>query len=364
MKIQPIDADESVPVKTVVKSRLKRLFEWQFKDRLCGGGENGADFEPNSVCLAKMVQNFIEESNDKHSVAMKCSRNHRCNCFNGNCDDSSDDESFFCGCSGDFIKAGSSASDTCDVLKGLVGCVSNAERVLLADTMKITERNKMFNCKRKDDSRKNLVEGLVAIGYVASICKSRWEKTASYPSGEYEYIDVIIDGERVLIDIDFKSEFEIARSTGNYRSILQTLPSIFVGQADRLQKIVWIIADAAKQSLKKKGMPVPPWRRAEYMRAKWLSPYTRTSMNSEEPIPPVIKSQIKTNNFSGEFELIFKEKPLKSHESQLGSQEKSVQEEKITVVVTPWEPPAIKPKSTEKRTKIVAGLASILKDKS
>jgi uncharacterized protein (TIGR01615 family) len=31
--------------------------------------------------------------------------------------------------------------------------------------------------------------------------------------GEYEYIDVIMEGDRFLIDIDFRSEFEIARST-------------------------------------------------------------------------------------------------------------------------------------------------------
>lgn len=40
-------------------------------------------------------------------------------------------------------------------------------------------------------------------------------------AGEYEYIDVIVEGERLLIDIDFISEFEIARSTGSYTAILQ-----------------------------------------------------------------------------------------------------------------------------------------------
>ncbi|CAL5436326.1 unnamed protein product [Camellia sinensis] len=68
-------------------------------------------------------------------------------------------------------------------------------------------------------------------------------------SSEYEYIDVIVEGERVLIDIYFRSEFEIARSTGGYKSILQTLLHIFVGRANRLQQIV---SEAARQNLKKK----------------------------------------------------------------------------------------------------------------
>jgi uncharacterized protein (TIGR01615 family) len=86
---------------------------------------------------------------------------------------------------------------------------------------------------------------------------------------------------RLIIDIDFKSEFEIARSTKSYKMILQNLPYIFVGKCDRLQSIVAIVSEAVKQSLKKKGMPVPPWRRVEYVKAKWLSSYTRMNVNSQ-----------------------------------------------------------------------------------
>ncbi|KAK3015303.1 hypothetical protein RJ639_006941 [Escallonia herrerae] len=55
------------------------------------------EFEPSSVCLEKMVENFMEESNDKPSVIGRCDCHH-CNCFNGNCNESSDDEmdSFSC----------------------------------------------------------------------------------------------------------------------------------------------------------------------------------------------------------------------------------------------------------------------------
>lgn len=56
------------------------------------------------------------------------------------------------------------------------------ERNLLADTAKIVEKNKV--CKRKDDICRTVVTDLLfALGYDASVCKSRWEKTPSYPSG-------------------------------------------------------------------------------------------------------------------------------------------------------------------------------------
>lgn len=97
-------------------------------------------------------------------------------------------------------------------------------------------------------------------------------------------MDVIIRGERLLIDIDFKSKFEIARATKTYKSMLQTLPCIFVGKADRLQRIVVLICKAAKQSLKKKGLHVPPWRRAEYVKSKWLSSHVRVDQNPDEEV--------------------------------------------------------------------------------
>lgn len=98
---------------------------------------------------------------------------------------------------------------------------------------------------------------------------------------------MIRDDERLIVDIDFRSEFEIARSTKTYNAILQTLPVIFVGKADRLQKIICLVSEAAKQSLRKKGMPFPPWRKADYVKSKWLSPYTRTPPVTPSPSPPL-----------------------------------------------------------------------------
>ncbi|KAA8548719.1 hypothetical protein F0562_000403 [Nyssa sinensis] len=221
MKIQPIDSQtyrESIrndSVKPVLKSRLKRLFDRPFPSVLRISStekpivgevqyskDGGAEFEPSSVCLAKMVQNFIEESNEKQSAA-KCGRN-RCNCFNGNNNDSSDDEFDISSSFGESIPTASSG-DSFDTLKSLIPCASVAERNLLADTSKIVDKNKI--CKRKDDLRKLVTDGLSVLGYDASICKSRWEKSPSYPAGEYEFIDCdcgrgeIIDRHRLQIRV-------------------------------------------------------------------------------------------------------------------------------------------------------------------
>lgn len=66
-----------------------------------------------------------------------------------------------------------------------MACASVYERNLLADTTKIIEKNKAA-CKRKDDCcRKIVTEGLLALGYDASVCKSRWEKSTFCPAGTH-----------------------------------------------------------------------------------------------------------------------------------------------------------------------------------
>ncbi|KAK2647128.1 hypothetical protein Ddye_022323 [Dipteronia dyeriana] len=387
MKIQPIDIDSQElkdPItrpestKPVLKSRLKRLFDRQFpsvlrissaerqpavvvgEPQFSKDGGTGTEFEPSSVCLAKMVLNFMEETNEKQSN-VKCARN-RCNCFNGNSNDSSDDESEIFNGFGDSINGGS-FSDYSDIIKSLIPCASVAERNLLADTAMIIDKNNK-NHKRKDDLRKIVTDGLQSLGYNSSICKSKWDKCPSFPAGEYEYIDVVLEGERLLVDVDFRSEFEVARSTSAYKAILQSLPYIFVGKPERIGQIVSIVSEAAKLSLKKKGMHFPPWRKAEYMRAKWLSSFTRTSQNDNVSKN---KTEVETGDVQclspqdsddcGELELIFGEKTPPPSPSP------SPENDSAEVVMTKWRPPELKPKIVEKRTKLVTGLASLLKEK-
>lgn len=114
LKIQPIDID-SEKVKEVLRNepvskwRLRRFFafEKQFpKNNKDGGGGGGgiAELEPSSVCLAKMVQSFMEEQPQPQPPP---SRN-RCNCFNVN---SSDEDDF------DFFGTTESVIDSTDSLK-------------------------------------------------------------------------------------------------------------------------------------------------------------------------------------------------------------------------------------------------------
>ncbi|KAL6532378.1 hypothetical protein OROGR_014348 [Orobanche gracilis] len=376
MRIQPIDSIRSEAVKPpVLRSRLKRLFDRPFNgapkvstsDKTNAGGEKDCSavaavsvFEPSSVCLDKMVQNFIEGNNEKQSsaaAAAKCSRN-RYNCFNGNSNNSSDDElDFF----SDSVSANSSFSDLSDSLKSLIPCETMAERNLLADTSKIVEKHNK-SCKGKHDLRKIVTDGLIALGYNASVCKSKWEKSSSIPAGEYEYIDVMIKAERLLIDVDFRSEFEIARSTSGYKAVLQCLPCIFVGKTDRLIQIVSVASEAARLSLKKKGMHIAPWRKPEYIKSKWLGPHTRIKQQEKLTKGDAVEvPETETENREvlgseiGELDLIFGEDVASPGEVGLPAKEIDL--------MFKWQPPAVRPRSLDRGNKaMVTGLASLLKE--
>jgi len=88
--------------------------------------------------------------------------------------------------------------------------------------------------------------------------------------------------ERLIIDIDFRSHFEIARAVESYDKILKSLPVVFVGSLTNLKQFLQVMAEAARISLKQNSMPLPPWRSLAYLQAKWHSPYQRTVTSEKQ----------------------------------------------------------------------------------
>ncbi|XP_020577731.1 uncharacterized protein LOC110022914 [Phalaenopsis equestris] len=128
--------------------------------------------------------------------------------------------------------------------------------------------------------RQALVKLLCLSGYDAAVCSSKWQGFGKVPGGDHEYIDVIHSGktgssERLIVDIDFRSHFEIARAITSYDAVFNSLPVIYIGSMSKLKLLLQIMVDAAKFSLKQNSMPLPPWRSLAYLQAKWQSEYVR-----------------------------------------------------------------------------------------
>ncbi|KAK6933176.1 Protein of unknown function PDDEXK-like [Dillenia turbinata] len=134
-----------------------------------------------------------------------------------------------------------------------------------------------------------LVKLLRLSGYDAALCASKWQGCSKVPGGDYEYLDVVNhnnsgNSERLIIDVDFRSHFEIARAVPSYDAILNSLPVVFVGTLTTLKQLLQVMVEAARISLKQNSMPLPPWRSLAYLQAKWQSPYQRQFNPEENPI--------------------------------------------------------------------------------
>ncbi|KAK7327871.1 hypothetical protein VNO77_21964 [Canavalia gladiata] len=148
-------------------------------------------------------------------------------------------------------------------------------------------------CLMREVSRR-----LQKIGYNSAICKTKWRSSPNIPSGEHNFLDVIDNtntkkGEvRVIIELNFRAEFEMARGSEDYNLLVRRLPEVFVGKVERLSNLIKILCMAAKMCMKEKKMHMGPWRKHRYMQAKWLGPCERntstTSLSmaySHIPIP-------------------------------------------------------------------------------
>ncbi|KAJ4930449.1 hypothetical protein NE237_000115 [Protea cynaroides] len=160
-------------------------------------------------------------------------------------------------------------------LQEILGSIKDTEDEVLQKVSKHL-RNRNTAGKTSTNLKKWLVMRLRIDGYDASLCRTSWVTTLNCPGGDYEYIDIMMHDDdgglgRLIVDIDFKSQFELARPTSSYLQLTDMLPSIFVGCETKLNKIISILCTAAKQSLKERGLHVPPWRGTSYMQSKWLS---------------------------------------------------------------------------------------------
>lgn len=116
---------------------------------------------------------------------------------------------------------------------------------------------------------------LQGAGFNCAICKSKWRSTPDFPSGEHTFLDVVDTSNpkkevRVIIELNFRAEFEMARANDEYNKLIKSLPEIYVGKIERLLGLLKILCAGAKKCMKEKKIHLGPWRKHRYMQAKWL----------------------------------------------------------------------------------------------
>lgn len=258
-------------------------------------GKHKAVCRPTSQSQASRLLSVFGKESDEAASS--------CSAKNG----SDDSESDLAVMVHDFIENGSGVQDASSVapaengaatilklnetLQGLVSSIYLPERDLLCSIyqvlVNVNETDLVCQSSRASCNgsciRHLVVKSLKCSGYNASLCKIEWNNSGRVPGGQYEYIDIIMpdrnpeSADRLIIDTDFRTQFEIARPVPQYQATLNLLPAMFIGKPTKLEQILQIVCKAAKCSLNQNSMPLPPWRTLEYMKAKWFSAYERCS---------------------------------------------------------------------------------------
>uniref|UniRef100_A0A6N2M0Q3 Uncharacterized protein n=1 Tax=Salix viminalis TaxID=40686 RepID=A0A6N2M0Q3_SALVM len=223
------------------------------------GSEHSADHD-DSPCLSGLVHGFLEEE-EYSDFAHESTNGH-----------GSDSERV------DLV------IDCTDFVEDMIRSSSNdSYRNLLF--FHVSKAMEGFSCLRNQRPvlRRKVMSSLRELGHNAAICKTKWESSGGgLTAGSYELIDVVLQlkspslQNRYVVDLDFASQFEIARPTSQYLKLLHHLPRVFVGKSEDLKTIVKSISDAARRSLKSGELYLPPWRKNRYMQNKWFGPYLRT----------------------------------------------------------------------------------------
>ncbi|XP_042477634.1 uncharacterized protein LOC122058983 [Macadamia integrifolia] len=169
-----------------------------------------------------------------------------------------------------------SDSEAKEMLQSLLGCDDSSVERMIHNEVELASRS-IGTDSSSIGLKRYLMNRLRERGLDAGLCKSRWGKVGRFPTGDYEYIDVIVGGNRYIVETSLGAEFTIARPTDRYLSLLEMFPPTFVGKAEELKQVVRLMCAAAKESMKKMGMHLPPWRKKDYMQAKWFGPYKRTT---------------------------------------------------------------------------------------
>ncbi|KAK3182809.1 hypothetical protein Dsin_030095 [Dipteronia sinensis] len=240
---------------------------------LSSGSDHSAahDDDDDSPCLSELVHDFLEhETNDQPT-----------------------------GYDSDSDRVGSAIDSTDKLEDILIRTTGNGnsnvdlyKNLLLTHVLRAME---LFSCLRQQKSifRRKVMSFLRKLGHNAAICKTNWNSSGGLNAGNNEFIDVVQSSSqnRYFIDLDFASEFQIARPTNEYKRIIELVPRVYVGKSEELKRIVKATSDAAKKSLRARDLTLPPWRKNRYMQNKWFGPYKRTiNPMPAVSLPPLLPS--------------------------------------------------------------------------
>eukprot|EP00898_Chlorokybus_atmophyticus_P001000 jgi/Chlat1/1900/Chrsp147S02213 len=74
----------------------------------------------------------------------------------------------------------------------------------------------------------------------------------------------------IIIDVNLRQQFAVARPALGYQRILEILPEIFIGDRKQLRSVVTFLAEQIAESFSEQSLALPPWRGKQGYLARWF----------------------------------------------------------------------------------------------
>jgi len=107
--------------------------------------------------------------------------------------------------------------------------------------------------------------------YDAEVCASRHSARDVLRCPKHVFLKIknVGSGSDVVVDLNFRAPFAVARATAHYAALFDVVPATFVGNESTLKCLVNFMADQLRRNFDQGDMPCPPWRERSALLNTW-----------------------------------------------------------------------------------------------
>jgi len=151
-----------------------------------------------------------------------------------------------------------------------------------ADTRTLSAGSESISECARSSALESLGGHLVSLGHTVRVRRCEPAEASDFlrhlrhtslivcPSERLEDALEVAPSTEVVVDPSFRDQFRIPFECPLYEDILGHVPDTFVGSFDALGALVHLLTQLMATVMQKRGVPLPPWRKAQSLITKWL----------------------------------------------------------------------------------------------
>lgn len=113
---------------------------------------------------------------------------------------------------------------------------------------------------------------LTSLGYFVHVRKAEGDGNNCLKNLRHTFLSVFypgLDKSQLIVDLQFKDQFIIAKPTDRYSSLLACISPVLVIPEEHIAPLVTFLCAEMSSAFKTSNTVIPPWRQASSMLTKW-----------------------------------------------------------------------------------------------